>query len=152
MTEEIRRGTIQALQRQTGLPIYGQEIPQGGKRPCVTVEVLRESQHPRLGRRAEREVTLLICYEGEGSAAEKTGMAEHFSEALRLIGEKERFFCREMTWERTDKGLRLTASYPYLVELEAEEIGKMERLQQNGKGVVGYGRGSKIQQGAAEQK
>ena len=39
MTEDIRKAVIQAISERFQLPVYGQSVPRGGKKPCFTVEL-----------------------------------------------------------------------------------------------------------------
>ena len=54
MTEEIRRAVIQAIAARFQLPVYGQRVPQGAKKPCFTVELKVTEQKRLLGWRAAR--------------------------------------------------------------------------------------------------
>ena len=39
MTEDIRKAIIRKIADNFQMPVYGQMVPQGGKRPCFTVEL-----------------------------------------------------------------------------------------------------------------
>ena len=54
MTEEIRKAVIQAIAKEFRLPVYGQVVPLGGKRPCFTVELKGLEQKRLMGSRMER--------------------------------------------------------------------------------------------------
>ena len=154
MTEEIRKAVIQAIGERFGLPVYGQRAPQGGKRPCFTVELKGEEQKRLLGRRAKRKATVEIRYfrgEGARTAAEGLAAAEGLQEALRIIGGEEKFAAEGMRQEKTADGIRLTVEYGYHI-LFTEEEALMGRLAYNGKEAVGYEEKDEIQQGAAMQE
>ena len=79
MTEEIRRAVIKAISERFALPVYGQGVPQGGKRPCFTVEITGLEQKRLLGRRAARKATIeshYVCGEAKTAAAEGLAAAE----------------------------------------------------------------------------
>lgn len=150
--EEIRRAAIRAVSERFGLPVYGQSVPQGGKRPCFTVEMEKMEQKRLLGRRGLRRATVTVCYfrgEGKAKAADDLQAADGLYEALLLIGQEERFAAAGMRHEKTADGLRFTAVYEYHILYDAEEAGMMERLEHNGRRAVGYEE-SGIQQGAAD--
>lgn len=153
MTEEIRRAVIQAISEKFGLPVYGQSVPQGGKRPCFTVEIEEMEQKRLLGRRAARRVTVRIAYfcgEKKTAAAEGLAVAEGLYEALCIIGRDEKFAASGIKHEKTADGIKITAEYEYHIIFDEEETGLMERLEYNGKGAVGYETEGDIQQGTAE--
>lgn len=160
MTEVLRRAVVKSVAARFGLPVYGQAVPQGGKRPCFTVEVTGVEQKRLLHRRSRVTVAFLVCYyagEGEGrpaaQAAEFLEIADGLYEALFLVGDEEKFAAAEMKHEKRedDDGLRFTAEYEYHILYE-EEIPLMERLEYNGKRTVGYEEENGIQQGAADGK
>lgn len=141
MTEEIRKAAVKAIAERFGLPVYGQKAEQGGKRPCFTVEVADRQERRLLGRRAERTVTLWIAYfdsREKTAAAERTRITEGLYEALRIIGEEERFAAAELTQEQTEDGIKVTAAYSYHILYDGEEEGLMLRLRHNGREAVGY--------------
>lgn len=151
MTEEIRRAVIKAISERFALPVYGQSVPQGGKRPCFTVEITEMEQKRLLGRRAARRVTMEIRYFcGEAkTAAEGLAAAEGLYEALGIIGTDEKFAAGGMKQEKTAEGVKVTAEYEYHIIFD-EEVPRMERLEYNGKAAVGYEEKGEIQQRTAE--
>lgn len=154
MTEDIRKAVIQAISKRFGLPIYGQKVPQGGKKPCFTVEVKETEQQRLLGRRAARKVKLEVnyfCGEKKTAAAEGLAATEGLYEALRIIGDEEKFAAAGIEQEKTADGVKVTVEYEYHIifdEDAAEEL--MGRLTYNGKEAVGYEEKDNIQQGTAE--
>lgn len=152
MTEDIRRGLTQAIRGRFGLPIYGQEVPQGGKRPCFTVEIAEIAQKQLLGRRCSRKVTFLIryyCGEKKTAAAEALRIADGLYEGLRIIGEEEKFAAAGIRHEKTADGLEMTVSYEYHILYDADEA-MMERLEYNERKAVGYEEESDLQQKTAD--
>lgn len=153
MTEEIRRAVIKAISEKFGLPVYGQRVPQGGKRPCFTVEITEMEQKRLLGRRAARKELVEIryfCGEAKTAAAEGLAATDGLYEALCIIGADEKFAASGMKQEKTAEGVKVTAEYEYHILYDEEEIGLMERLEYNGKETVGYETEGDIQQGTAE--
>ena len=153
MTEEIRRAVIKAISEKFGLPVYGQGVPQGGKRPCFTVEIKGLEQKRLLGRRAKRKVNIDIryfCGEAKTASAEGLAAAEGLYEALCIIGTDEKFAASGMKHEKTAEGVKVTAEYEYHIIFDEEDTGLMERLEYNGKEAVGYETEGDIQQGPAE--
>lgn len=153
MTEEIRRAVIRAIAKRFQLPVYGQKVPQGAKKPCFTVE-LKETEQKRLfGRRAARKVTFEVQYfsgEEKTAAAESAAVLDGLYEVLCIIGTEERFAASGMQEEKTAEGIRFTAEYEYHVVFAEEAAALMERLKYNGKEAVGYEEEGDIQQGTAE--
>ncbi|MEI3506717.1 MAG: DUF6838 family protein [Anaerotignum faecicola] len=85
MTEEIRRAVIQAIAVRFQLPVYGQRVPQGAKKPCFTVELKETEQKRLLGRRAARKAVFEVTYycgEEKAAAAE---CAEALDGCMRLF-------------------------------------------------------------------
>ena len=153
MTEEIRRAVIQALAKRFSLPVYGQRVPQGARKPCFTVELKQGEQRRLLGRRAARKATaevIYYCGETKTAAAEAQTVLEELYEVLCLIGTKERFAASNMQEEGTAEGLRFTAEYEYQVVLAEEAAEKMERLKYNGREAVGYEEEWSLQQRTAQ--
>lgn len=160
MTEILRRAVIKSIAGRFGLPVYGQEVPQGGKRPCFTVELSGVEQKRLLGRRGRVTAVFTVCYyAGEGTgrqaaqAAAFSEIADGLYEALLLVGREEKFAASKMKHEKRedDGGLRFTAEYEYHIVYE-EETPLMERLEYNGKRTVGYEEEGGIQQGTADGK
>ncbi len=152
MTEEIRKAVIQAISEEFQMPVYGQRVPQGGTRPCFTVEMTGLEQKRLLNRRAMRKVSFEICYfcgEGKTAAAESIAAAERLYEVLLIIGKDEKFAASGMKHEKTADGVRFTAEYEYHILFE-EDAERMQRLEYNGKKEVGYEEETDIQQDAAE--
>lgn len=152
MTEEIRKAVIGAIAAEFSLPVYGQSVPQGGKKPCFTVELQELEQKRLLGRRAERKQRFAVryfCKEEKTAAAEAGKVAEQLYGALELIGEGEAFAAGGMKLEKTADGLEMTVDYTYHVLFREEKAEPMLRMEYNGKGMVGYGK-TDIQQGTAE--
>ena len=78
MTEDIRKAVIRKIADNFQMPVYGQMVPQGGKRPCFTVELKKLEQKRLLGKRACRKVLFEINYFYE---AEKTAPAKKASKS-----------------------------------------------------------------------
>ena len=153
MTEEIRRAVIQAIAARFRLPVYGQRVPQGAKKPCFTVELKKTEQKRLLGRRAARKAAFEVTYycgEEKAAAAECAEALDGLYETLCIIGREDRFAASGMQEERTETGIRFTAEYEYHVILTEETTERMERLKYNGKEAVGYEEKGDIQQRAAE--
>lgn len=156
MTEEMRRAVIQAISKRFELPVYGQTVPQGGKKPCFTVELKNIEQKRLLGKRAARKATFEInyfCSEGKTAAAEGIEAVDGLYEALLIIGTDEKFAASGMKHEKTTDGVKFTAEYEYHIifdENEEDNAGLMERLEYNGKETIGYEEETDIQQGTAE--
>ena len=90
MTEEIRRAVIQAIAARFQLPVYGQRVPQGAKKPCFTVELKETEQKRLLGRRVARKAAFEVTYYcGEEKAA-----AAECAEALDGLYDLGRTFSR----------------------------------------------------------
>lgn len=150
MTEDIRKAVIQAISEKFQLPVYGQRVPQGGKRPCFTVELKEMEQKRLLGRRMARKVAFEVNYFGseeKTAAAEGMEIADKLYEALLIIGEDEKFAASGMKHEKTADGVKFTAEYEYHIIFDEEEADLMERLEYNGEEAVGYE--EEIQQGTA---
>lgn len=153
MTEEIRKAVIQAISKEYGLPVYGQRVPQGGKRPCFTVELTEMTQKRLLGKRAARKVTFeihYICGEEKTAAAEGLTAADGLYETLLIIGTDEKFAASGMKQEKTADGVKVSVEYEYHIIFTEDEAERMQRLEYNGKEAVGYEKESDIQQGTAE--
>ena len=153
MTEDIRKAVIQAIAKKFELPVYGQRVPQDGKRPCFTVELTGMEQKRLLGKRAMRKAVFEINYYcGEKKTAAKEGMevADGLYEALLIIGEDEKFAAGGMKQEKTADGVKFMVEYEYHIIFSEEEAELMLRLEYNGKEMVGYEEENDIQQGAAE--
>lgn len=155
MTEDIRKAVIQAISEKFQLPIYGQAVPQGGKRPCFTVELTGMEQKRLMGKRAARKVIFEInyfCGEAKTAAAEGIEAVDGLYEVLLIIGEDEKFAASGMKHEKTADGVRFTAEYEYHIVFvdEEEDAERMERLEYNGEEMVGYEEETDIQQGTAE--
>lgn len=141
MTEDIRKAVIQAISGKFQLPVYGQSVPQGGKRPCFTVELKELEQKRLMGRRMARKVIFEIHYfggEAKTAAAEVLEAADGLYEVLLIIGRNEKFAASGMQHEKTADGMKFMVEYEYHILLDAEEAGMMERLEYNGKEAVGY--------------
>lgn len=141
MTEDIRKAVIQAISEKYHLPVYGQFAPQGGRKPCFTVELKGLEQKRLMGRRAMRKVTLEInyfCGEMKTAAAEGIEAVDGLYEILLIIGEDEKYAASGMRHEKTADGVKFTVVYEYHIIFDEEEIGLMERLEYNGKEAVGY--------------
>ena len=150
MTEDIRKAVIHAVSEASGLPVYGQKVPQGVKLPCFTVEMTGMKQKRLLGKRAERTAVFEVRYfcGEEKTAAEESALAvDGLYEALLIIGKDEKFVASGMKHEKTENGVKFTVEYEYHIIFTEEEAEKMERLKYNGKEAVGY---EEIQQRAAE--
>ncbi|MBR5122657.1 MAG: hypothetical protein IKU91_03795 [Anaerotignum sp.] len=151
MMEEIRQAVIGAVSERFQVPVYGQYVPQGGRKPCFTVELQEVRQKPLLGKRAERTAVFEIGYHcGENSAMEVTDAAEGLYECLLIIGKDERFAASGMEHEKTAEGLRFQVSYEYHIIFTEDAAELMGRLRYNGEDAVGYEEKDKIQQGTAE--
>ena len=152
MTENIRRMVIQVIADNFLLPVYGQDVPQGAKRPCFTVEVKKQEQKQLLGTRAGRKVFFEINYFYEAektAAAECAQVADELYEILRIIGEEEKFAASGMHHEKTADGVKFEAAYEYHIIFTEDEAELMQRLEYNGKEAVGYEE-NEIQQRTAE--
>jgi hypothetical protein len=150
MTEDIRKAVIHAVSEASGLPVYGQRVPQGVKLPCFTVEMVGLEQKRLLGKRAERTVIFEVRYfygEEKTAAEESTLAIDGLYEALLIIGKDEKFAASGMKHEKMADGVKFTVEYEYHIIFTEEEAEKMERLKYNGKEAVGY---EKIQQREAE--
>ena len=151
MMNEIRKAVIAALAENFGLPVYGQAVPQGVKRPCFTVELQEMKQERLLGQRAARKVVFLIRYfSAEKDAAESLVVAEQVYEALLIIGEDEKFAASGMEQEKSADGVNFRVEYEYHIIFTEDEAELMQRLTYNGKEAVGYEKEKDIQQRAAE--
>ena len=141
MTENIRKAVIQAISEKYGLPVYGQSVPQGGRKPCFTVELKGLEQKRLLGNRAARKVTFEVnyfCGEGKTAAAEGIEAVDGLYEILLIIGEGEKFAASGMKHEKTANGVKFTAEYEYHIIFTEDEAELMQRLEYNGKEAVGY--------------
>ena len=150
MTEDIRKAVIYAISEVSGLPVYGQTVPQGAKLPCFTVEMVGLEQKRLLGKRAERTALFEVkyfCGEAKTAAEENTLAVDRLYESLLIIGKDEKFAASGMKHEKTADGVKFTVEYEYHIIFTEEEAEKMERLKYNGKEAVGY---EEIQQRAAE--
>lgn len=153
MTEEIRKAVIQAIAKAYGLPVYGQNVPQGGRKPSFTVELIGMEQKRLLGRRSVRKVTFEVnyyCGEEKTAAAEGIAVMDELYETLLIIGEDEKFAAGGMKHEKTADGARFTVEYEYHILFDEEENGQMERMKYNGEEAVGYEEETDIQQGTTE--
>ena len=151
MTEDIRKAVIQAIADNFLLPVYGQYVPQGGRKPCFTVELKGVEQKRLLGKRMMRKVTFEInyyCGEEKTAAAEGLEAADELYEILLIIGEDERFAASGMKHEKTADGVKFTVEYEYHIIFTEDEVELMQRLEYNGEEAVGYE--EEIQQGTAE--
>ena len=152
MTEDIRKAVIQKISENFQMPVYGQLVPQGGKRPCFTVELKQLEQKRLLGKRACRKVFFEINYFYEAektAAAECAQVAEKLYEILWIIGEDEKFAASGMHHEKTADGVKFEVEYNYHIIFTEDEAELMQRLEYNGKEAVGYEE-DEIQQGTAE--
>jgi len=141
MTEEIRKAVIGAISEKFRLPVYGQKVPQGGEKPCFTVELKGLEQKRLMGRRMARKAIFEIRYffgEAKTAAAETLEVADGLYEVLLIIGKDEKFAVSGMRHEKTEDGMKFMAEYEYHILFDEEEAGLMERLEYNGKEAVGY--------------
>ena len=152
MTEDIRKAVIQKISENFQMPVYGQVVPQGGKRPCFTVELKQLEQKRLLGKRVCRKVFFEIDYFYETektAAAECNQVADELYEILWIIGEDEKFAASGMHHEKTADGVKFEVEYNYHIIFTEDEAELMQRLEYNGKEAVGYEE-DEIQQGTAE--
>ena len=152
MTEEIRKAVIRAISERFQMPVYGQTVPQGGKKPCFTVELAEMEQKRLLGRRAARKIVFEIkyfCGERNTQAAKVSEVADGLYEILQIIGQEETFAAGNMHHEKTKDGVKFTVAYEYHLIFE-EDTELMERLEHNGRRLVGYEEESDIQQKTAD--
>ena len=152
MTEDIRKAVIQAISEKFQLPVYGQRVPQGGRRPCFTVELKEMTQKRLLGNRAARKATFeigYICGEMKTAAAEGLTAVDGLYETLLVIGTDEKFAASGMKQEKTADGIKVTVEYEYHILFTEDEAELMGRVEYNGKEAVGYEEESNIQQGTA---
>lgn len=141
MTKDIRKAVIQAIADNFLLPVYGQAVPQGGKKPCFTVELKEIKQKRLLGKRAMRTVTFEVhyfCGEEKIAATEGFAAAEELYEILLIIGTDEKFAASSMKHERTADGVKFTVEYEYHIVFVEDETELMQRLEYNGEEAVGY--------------
>ena len=153
MTEDIRKGVIQAISERFQIPVYGQRVPQGGRKPCFTVELTGMEQKRLLGKRAARKATFeinYICGQEKTAAAEGLAAVEGLCETLLMIGADEKFAASGMEQEKTADGVKVTVEYEYHIIFTEDEAELMQRLEYNGKEAVGYEEKIDIQQGTAE--
>ena len=151
MTEEIRKAVIQAVAEKWNLPVYGQFVPQGVKKPCFTVELAEMEQKRLMGKRAERKACFVIRYYcGEEESGEIAAVTDGLYEVLLIIGEDEKFAASGMKHEKTEDGVRFLAEYEYHIIFTEDEAELMQRLEYNGEEAVGYEKEGDIQQGTAE--
>ena len=142
MTEDIRKAVIQAISERFQLPAYGQYVPQGGRKPCFTVELTGLEQKRLMGCRAARKVTFEInyfCGEAKTAAAEGLETVDGLYEILLIIGKDEKFAASGMRHEKTADGVKFTVEYEYHIVFVEDEAELMQRLEYNGKEAVGYG-------------
>lgn len=152
MTEEIRKAAMRAIAEKFQLPVYGQRVLQGGKKPCFTVELQEMEQKRLLGRRVERKTIFEIhyfCGEETTVVAEASRVVDGLYEALEIIGGTEKFAVNGMQEEKTADGVKVTAEYTYHVVLTEEKAEPMLRLEYNGRRRNGDEK-TDIQQGTAE--
>ena len=141
MTEDIRKAVIQAIAERFGLQVYGQSVPQGGKKPCFTVELTGLEQKRLLGNRAARKVTFEVnyfCGEVKTAAAEGLEAVDGLYEILLIIGKDEKFAASGMKHEKMMDGVKFTVEYEYHIIFTEDEAELMGRLEYNGKEAVGY--------------
>ncbi|WP_458406717.1 phage tail terminator family protein [Anaerotignum sp.] len=141
MTEDIRKAVIRAISEKFQLPVYGQVVPQGGKKPCFTVELAGLEQKRLLGNRAARKATFEVnyfCGEGKITAAEGIEAVDGLYEVLLIIGEDEKFAASGMKHEKTADGVKFMAEYEYHIIFTEDKAELMQRLEYNGKEAVGY--------------
>ena len=151
MTEEIRKAVIQAIAEKWKLPVYGQFVPQGVKKPCFTVELAEMEQKRLMGKRAARKACFVIRYYcGEEESGERSAVTDGLYEVLLIIGEDEKFAASGMKHEKTEDGVRFLAEYEYHIIFTEDEAELMQRLEYNGEEAVGYEKEGDIQQGTAE--
>ena len=153
MTEDIRRAVIRAIADNFLLPVYGQGVPQGGKKPCFTVELKELEQKWLMGCRAARKAVFEInyfCGAEKTAATEGLEVTDELYEILLIIGEDEKFAASGMKHEKTENGMKFSVEYEYHIIFTEEEAELMQRLAYNGEEVVGYEEENDVQQGAAE--
>ena len=153
MTENIRRAVIQAIADNFLLPVYGQDVSQGGKKPCFTVELKGLEQKRLMGRRMMRKAVFEISYfcgDEKTAAAEGLEVTDELYEILLIIGEDEKFAASGMKHEKIKDGVKFTVEYEYHIVFTEDEAELMQRLAYNGEDVVGYEEENDIQQGATE--
>ena len=85
------------------------------------------------------------------AAAEALEVTDGLYEGLLIIGEDEKFAAAGIRHEKLEDGVRVTAEYEYHILLEAEEA-MMERLEHNGRRVIGYEEEGDIQQETADEQ
>lgn len=146
MAERLKQEVIRTLKEGFSLPIYAERVPQHTKRPCFSVTVTQGEQKRLLGRRRAAEATVVVTYTAaEDCAAREESLktADALYERLWIIGSQERFAAGQMHHEMWEDGMIFYATYGYQIILEEEDV-KMERLEYNGRKVVGYGEKNEI--------
>ena len=152
MTEDIRKAVIRAIADRFQMPVYGQVVPQGGRKTCFTVELKGLEQKRLMGNRAARKATFEISYfcgEGKTAASEGIEAADELYAILLIIGADEKFAASGMRHEMTADGVRFIVEYEYHIIFTEDEAEAMQRLEYNGKEAVGYEE-EYIQQGTTE--
>lgn len=153
MMEELRKAVILAISECFMLPVYGQHVPQGVKKPCFTVELKGVEQKRLLGRRMQRKACFAVRFfddETKTVASDSLATAEKLYEILAIVGREEKFSASGMKHEKLEDGVNVQVEYEYHILFTEEETALMERLEYNGKETAGYEEKDDIQQGTAE--
>lgn len=142
----LKQAVCKELKDRFSLAVYAEPAPQKIQMPCFTAEVTECSQKRLLGRRREMRVTLEIGYHTENRLSgreEALQIAEELYDCLWLVGSSEKFCAETMGHETKEGQMVFRVCYCWhVVQQEKETL--MQRLEYNGRKVVGYGQDSEI--------
>lgn len=129
----VRDSIISALdQHFPGVKIYGEEIRQGFKGPCLFVKLFPVSQDQLLGRRYQRSHSFDIHYFA-GSNEELHDMAEQLYDKMELVSIADSLMRGvKMRHEVVDGVLHFFVDYNFHVIRDAEPDPLMQTMEQEG--------------------
>ncbi len=146
----MKKGILQILKEMVikaiaeefcDIEVYGERVPQKGENRCFGVSIQSVEQKPLLGGRREQWISINVEYrEGveKRAKAESVEKAEMLYDVLSMVGEQgNEFLAKKMQHRMTEKGFCFEVVYYVQIKPIADER-KMERLEHNGKKVVGY--------------
>lgn len=147
----VKEAVIKEIHDRFSAAVYAEKAPQKIKMPCFTITQKECSQRRLLGRRREMRLTLEVTYHTENwqSGQEETmAVADELYNCLWIVGGGEKFCAQSMNHEMIEGKLVFQVCYVWHVILQEEET-LMQRLEYNGRKVVGYEQNGEVQQGTA---
>ena len=140
--QTVKEMVMKAIKEEfCDIAVYGEEVAQKGDKKCFGVSIKSVEQKALLGGRREQWISIKVEYrEGveKRAKAESVEKAEMLYDVLSMVGEKgNEFLAKSMQHNIIERGFCFDVVYYVQIKPVADER-KMERLEHNGKKVVGY--------------